>query len=180
MFAPPERLILSRLPTPIGEALVVVDAEHVLRAFDWSDYQPRMRRLMRRHYGATPIVDGHTPAPIAEAVARYFDGDLHALSALAWRTAGTAFQRSVWAALCDIAPGATLSYKALAERIGAPAAVRAVGLANGANPVGLVVPCHRVIGARGALTGYGGGLDRKRWLLSHESGLRTNLTKNSC
>jgi methylated-DNA-[protein]-cysteine S-methyltransferase len=81
---------------------------------------------------------------------------------------GTDFQRAVWKALCTVPCGQTLSYGALARRIGRPKAVRAVGLANGANPIGIVVPCHRVIGADGTLTGYGGGLDRKRWLLAHE------------
>lgn len=171
MSAPPETLVLSRLPTPIGEALVIADPDGVLRAFDWHDYEPRMRRLMARHYGATPIVEGEPPSAIRDAVARYFDGEVRALEALAWTTAGTAFQRAVWAALCQIPAGVTLSYKGLAERIGAPAAVRAVGLANGANPVGVVVPCHRVIGAHGGLTGYGGGLERKRWLLAHEGAL---------
>ena len=85
-----------------------------------------------------------------------------------WRTGGTEFQRSVWTALCSIPVGETLTYKGLAQRIGRPAAIRAVGLANGANPVAIVVPCHRVIGSDGSLTGYGGGLDRKHWLLSHE------------
>ena len=90
------------------------------------------------------------------------------VAAIAWATAGTPFQRSVWAALVEIPAGETVSYAALARRIGRPAAVRAVGLANGANPVGIVVPCHRVIGSNGALTGYGGGLPRKAWLLRHE------------
>lgn len=81
---------------------------------------------------------------------------------------GTAFQRKVWESLCAIPAGETISYAILAERIGRPTAVRAVGLANGANPVALFVPCHRVIGANGSLTGYGGGLPRKRWLLEHE------------
>lgn len=168
MSAPPEALILSRVATPIGEALIVADPDGVLRAFDWCDYEARMRRLMLRHYGATPILEGQAPAAVCKAVERYFDGEVRALETLAWTTAGTSFQRTVWAALCEIPAGATLSYKALAERIGAPAAVRAVGLANGANPVGVVVPCHRVIGAQGGLTGYGGGLERKRWLLAHE------------
>jgi methylated-DNA-[protein]-cysteine S-methyltransferase len=83
---------------------------------------------------------------------------------------GTPFQKRVWAALSDIPFGATLSYGELAERIGAPGAARAVGLANGRNPVPIIVPCHRVIGANGTLTGYGGGLDRKHWLLEHEAG----------
>jgi len=84
------------------------------------------------------------------------------------QTAGTPFQRAVWRALREIPRGATESYSKLAQRIGRPTAVRAVGLANGSNPIGIVVPCHRVIGANGSLTGYGGGMERKRWLLEHE------------
>ncbi|MCI3134118.1 methylated-DNA--[protein]-cysteine S-methyltransferase [Phenylobacterium aquaticum] len=164
----PARLILSRLDTPIGEALVVTDEDGVLRAFDFADYEDRMRRLMRRHYGEQPIAEGEVPAELVHVFGRYFAGDLDALDALEMRTNGTLFQRRVWAALRTIPAGQTLSYKQLAERIGSPKAVRAVGLANGANPVALVAPCHRVIGANGGLTGYGGGLHRKRWLLVHE------------
>lgn len=164
----PARLSLSRLATQIGEALVVTDEDGVLRAFDFADYEPRMRRLMRRHYGDQPIGEGEVPADLAEVFERYFAGELDALDALEMRTNGTLFQRRVWAALRTIPSGQTLSYKQLAERIGSPKAVRAVGLANGANPVALVAPCHRVIGANGGLTGYGGGLHRKRWLLVHE------------
>nr|QQZ49293.1 methylated-DNA--[protein]-cysteine S-methyltransferase [Phenylobacterium glaciei] len=91
-----------------------------------------------------------------------------AFDGVAWATNGTDFQRKVWDALCTIPAGETLSYKGLAERIGKPSAMRAVGLANGSNPVAIVVPCHRVIGANRSLTGYGGGLPRKKWLLSHE------------
>lgn len=87
---------------------------------------------------------------------------------------GTPFQLRVWRALCDIPYGETISYGELARRVGAPGAARAVGLANGRNPVPIIVPCHRVIGANGTLTGYGGGLDRKRWLLALEAG-RTEL-----
>jgi methylated-DNA-[protein]-cysteine S-methyltransferase len=103
-----------------------------------------------------------------DAFSAYFAGEIGQIHTTPWRTAGTAFQRSVWQALCDIPPGVTESYGQLAARIGKPKAVRAVGLANGANPVAIVVPCHRVIGASGGLTGYGGGLHRKRWLLAHE------------
>jgi methylated-DNA-[protein]-cysteine S-methyltransferase len=127
-----------------------------------------MRRLMRRHYGDQPISAGEVSPQLAEVFGRYFAGDLDALDALEMRTNGTPFQRRVWATLRTIPSGQTLSYKQLAERIGSPKAVRAVGLANGANPVALVAPCHRVIGANGGLTGYGGGLHRKRWLLVHE------------
>lgn len=164
----PTDLILERIPTPIGVALVVTDETGALRAFDFEDYEPRMRTLVRRHYGETPTVAGRAPEPVREAMGRYFAGQLDALDGLAWRTNGTAFQRRVWSGLTTIPAGETLSYKGLADRIGAPTAMRAVGLANGANPVAVVVPCHRVIGSNGSLTGYGGGLPRKTWLLRHE------------
>jgi O-6-methylguanine DNA methyltransferase len=108
------------------------------------------------------------PAPVTEALTAYFDGDLRALDAVPTVTGGTDFQRSVWAALRDIPPGETEGYGQLAARIGRPSASRAVGAANGANPVAIIVPCHRVIGASGSLTGFGGGLSRKAWLLEHE------------
>ena len=101
-----------------------------------------------------------------------FAGDARALEAVAWKASGTAFQLQVWDTLCGIPPGETISYAELARRIGRPTAVRAVGLANGANPVAVVVPCHRVIGSNGSLTGYGGGLPRKRWLLDLEGAAR--------
>jgi len=126
---------------------------------------------LRRHYGG----DGYrlepckNPRGISDTIKRYFEGDLAAIDALPVKTAGTAFQREVWNALRSIPCGTTISYAKLAQQIGRPAAVRAVGLANGSNPIGVIVPCHRVIGANGSLTGYGGGIDRKRWLLAHES-----------
>ncbi len=165
---PPETFHLDRLATPIGVALLVTDTEGTLRALDWEDYEPRMRQLLRLHYGAAVLVDARAPEPIRKALAGYFAGDLHRLQTIPWRVAGTPFQRNVWTALQTIPAGTTLSYGALATRLDVPKAVRAVGLANGANPVSVVVPCHRVIGANGSLTGYGGGLDRKRWLLEHE------------
>ncbi|MDR3506699.1 MAG: methylated-DNA--[protein]-cysteine S-methyltransferase [Caulobacteraceae bacterium] len=171
----PERLTLSRLETPIGVALLVVDEVGVLRAFDFEDFEPRMRRLMRAHYGDAPLHDGALDEGIKDKINRYFSGDLEALGELSWAVAGTLFQRQVWSALTTIPVGETLSYAGLAQRIGRPTAMRAVGLANGANPVAIVVPCHRVIGANGALTGYGGGLPRKRWLLEHEGVLARTL-----
>lgn len=171
----PETLILDRVETPVGEALVVVDETGVLRAFDFADYEARMLRLMGRHYPGMALTPGRAPEPIRAAVTRYFEGDLSAFDGIAWATNGTVFQRKVWEALCTIPAGETLSYKGLAERIGSPSAMRAVGLANGSNPVAIVVPCHRVIGANGGLTGYGGGLPRKRWLLSHEGAIFRDL-----
>ena len=168
---PPEVLRLDRLASPLGEILLVSDEDGRLRALDFHDHQPRLLRLLRLHYGDRPLTPGAAPAGIRAALDRYFGGELSALAAIAWATAGTPFQRSVWAALGAIPAGETVSYAALARRIGRPAAVQAVGLANGANPVAIVVPCHRVIGSNGALTGYGGGLPRKAWLLRHEGAL---------
>ncbi|AWN44976.1 methylated-DNA--protein-cysteine methyltransferase [Methylobacterium terrae] len=165
----PESFLLGTLPTPIGTMLLVFDEDAALRALDWSDHEARMRRLLRLHYGiAFSMRDAALPPALAEPIAAYFAGDLRAIDGLTVRTSGTVFQRAVWAALRAIPAGTTLSYGALAQRLGRTKAVRAVGLANGANPVGLVVPCHRVIGANDSLTGYGGGLHRKQWLLAHE------------
>jgi methylated-DNA-[protein]-cysteine S-methyltransferase len=160
---------LERLPSPIGEVLIVTDQADHLRAVDFTDYADRMRQLLRLHYGAgVELTERRAASTAHSALAAYFAGDLRAIDALVTETAGTAFQRAIWRALREIPVGQTLTYAALAARIGKPAAVRATGAANGANPVGIVVPCHRVIGANGALTGYGGGLERKRWLLRHE------------
>lgn len=165
---PPEALRLAPLATPLGEAQIVFDDHGTLRAFDWDSHRDRMDRLLRRHYGPMVLTPAAAPQALADRFEAYFAGDPSALSAIPWITGGTPFQKMVWRALCDIPAGVTWSYGQLAAHIGAPTAVRAVGLANGANPVGLVVPCHRVIGANGTLTGYGGGLERKRWLLAHE------------
>lgn len=164
--ARPETLTLDRVPTPIGTALVVTDEAGALRAFDWDDCEARMRAWIDRRYPQAVRTEG--ASPLRRTIQAYFAGDLVALAAAPWRGGGTAFQEAVWAALCEIPVGETWSYARLAERIGRPTAVRAVGLANGSNPVALVVPCHRVIGSSGALTGYAGGLERKRWLLAHE------------
>jgi methylated-DNA-[protein]-cysteine S-methyltransferase len=156
------------IPTPTGLIVLLTDAQGRIRALDWDDHQGRMQRLLRLHYGSGVTLRDAGPSAARAALAAYFAGDLTALDELEVETAGTPFQRAVWAALRRIPVGHTLSYGALAAQIGKPSAVRAVGLANGSNPIGVVVPCHRVIGANGALTGYGGGLPRKRWLLEHE------------
>jgi methylated-DNA-[protein]-cysteine S-methyltransferase len=166
--APPERLTLARLSSPIGVMRVITDDMGALRWLDFEDQAERMGRLLRRQYGAMTVAQGEAPARVRTGLERYFSGDLAALREIPWATAGTAFQRSVWLALTAIPAGATVTYAALAARIGKPTAIRAAGHANGSNPVGIVVPCHRVIGSDGSLTGYGGGLERKRWLLRHE------------
>jgi methylated-DNA-[protein]-cysteine S-methyltransferase len=164
-------LHLARIATPLGLMLIATDDQDRLRVLDWETHAERMQRLLDRYYGrgAARLVEGRPAGPIAEKLDAYFAGDVAAIDAIPTETAGTPFQRLVWAALRDIPAGQTWSYGQLATHIGRPAAVRAVGLANGANPIGVVVPCHRVIGANGSLTGYGGGIERKQWLLEHES-----------
>jgi methylated-DNA-[protein]-cysteine S-methyltransferase len=161
-------LTLDRLVTPVGEMLVVTDAGGAVRALDFADYEPRMMRLLARHWGPVTLAPGRVPEKVRDAIAAYFAGYLTALDGLEVKTNGTAFQKDVWAALRRIPVGTTVSYGQLAQAIGRPKAVRAVGLANGGNPVGVIVPCHRVIGANGTLTGYAGGVERKRALLEHE------------
>ena len=164
------KLLIDRIDTPIGEMVIVADHDGNMRALDWTEYETRMRHFLRLHYGA----NGFTLEPtrdlnaLKSAIRSYFAGELRSIDLLPVQTAGTAFQCKVWKALRKIDCGTTISYAALAQRIGHPNAVRAVGVANGSNPIGVVVPCHRVIGSNGSLTGYGGGIERKRWLLQHE------------
>lgn len=164
----PETFNLDRLDTPIGVALVVSDDDGVLRALDWEDYEPRMKELLRLQYGAVVLKETRAPHELKTPLSGYFKGDLDRLQQVKWRVAGTPFQQMVWKALPKIPAGTTMSYGALAAKIGLPKAIRAVGHANGSNPISVVVPCHRLIGANGSLIKYGGGLERKRWLLKHE------------
>lgn len=159
---------LERVPSPLGELVLVMDEADRLRTLGWSDREDRWRGDLRRRHGAVHLVPTPGPSAAAEALARYFAGDLKALEALPVEPGGTVFQRAFWQALRGIPPGTRLTYAQLAARIGHPAAVRAVGHANGANPISLVIPCHRLVGSQGSLTGFGGGLPRKAWLLAHE------------
>lgn len=164
------QLLTSRIDTPIGEMVIVADHDGDLRAADWTDHEVRMHRLLRLHYGENGfrLEPARNLNGLTDAIGSYFVGELTAIDALPVKTAGTPFQREVWRALRNVPCGTSVSYAKLAERIGRPTAVRAVGLANGSNPVGVVVPCHRVIGSDGSPTGYGGGIGRKCWLLEHE------------
>jgi methylated-DNA-[protein]-cysteine S-methyltransferase len=175
-----QQLLIDRIDTAIGEMILVADRDGNLRAIDWADYESRMLRLLRRHYGEKgfSLESAKNPGGLSDIIRRYFAGEVSAIDTLPVQTAGTPFQREVWHALRDIPAGTTASYAQLAERIGRPSAVRAVGLANGSNPIGVVVPCHRVIGSNGSLTGYGGGMERKRWLLEHE-GVQLNTPQSS-
>jgi methylated-DNA-[protein]-cysteine S-methyltransferase len=159
---------LDRLSTPIGTALLVTDVSGALRALDWEEHEPRMRELLRLQYGAVDLKEARAPSELRSALTAYFKGDLDRLKTIKWRVAGTPFQRKVWTALPKIPAGTTMSYGALAAKLNVPRAMRAVGHANGSNPISVVVPCHRLVGASGALVKYGGGLERKRWLLRHE------------
>jgi len=164
------RFLLDHLETPIGRLAIVADEDGRLRSVGFDAGHPRMDRQLRlwsgeRHPSLTPASN---PGGLTAALRAYFAGEVTAIEGLPVAMSGTEFQQAVWRALREIPCGQTCSYGELARRIGNPAAVRAVGLANGANPVGIVVPCHRVIGSDGTLTGYGGGIERKRWLLEHE------------
>ena len=158
----------ARHASPVGPLHIVADGER-LAALDFAEYEPRMMKLLKRRFGEITLVPGATPAPIAAALEAYFAGGFDALDGIELEMGGTAFQRSVWQALRAIPAGETRSYGGLATALAKPSASRAVGLANGSNPIGIVVPCHRVIGASGALTGYAGGLARKRFLLELEN-----------
>jgi O-6-methylguanine DNA methyltransferase len=163
-------LTIERLSSPLGPLLAVTDADGRVRALDYGDYEPRLHRLFDQQYGrgVYTLTPGTIPLPLRTALDEYFTGRLSSLDRVEVASAGTPFQQTVWRALRDIPPATTLTYGALAARIGRPSASRAVGAANGSNPIAIIVPCHRVIGSQGRLTGYGGGLDRKRWLLDHE------------
>ena len=156
----------TTLDSPIGPLALAARGGRVCAV--WFGSPQSMQRLLSRWYPGEPTAPAPDPAGAASALRAYFAGDLEALTPVPVELNGTPFQRRVWERLRDVPAGSTATYGAIAAALGAPAAVRAVGAANGANPVSLIVPCHRIVGANGALVGYGGGLDRKRWLLDHE------------
>lgn len=165
------RFFTEQFPTPIGTMLLMTDDDAQARALDWEDHAARMHQLLRQQYGAVRLEQKDGVSPVRRAIEAYFAGSLAAISDLPVKTAGTTFQREVWTALRGIPTGETTTYGCLAVQLGRPKAMRAVGMANGANPISIIVPCHRVIGANASLTGYGGGIERKRWLLRHEGAL---------
>ncbi len=163
------RLLIDRLPSPVGQNFIVWDEQENVRALDFEEYETRMQILLHRHYGRVDLIPGRTPKNISDKIDAYFDGNLLSINTIPVETGGTRFQRDAWLALRNIPAGTTRSYGQQAATIGSPKAARAVGAANGANPVVIIVPCHRVIGSTGKLTGFGGGLKRKQWLLAHET-----------
>jgi methylated-DNA-[protein]-cysteine S-methyltransferase len=163
----PVRLRADSLATPIGELLIVCDSD-ALCVVDYDGFDDRVRASLTRHFGAYELVRSPNPLGATRLLERYFGGDLGAVDALPVNPGGTPYQRRVWDALRTIPHGQTRSYGQLAAQVGGTHA-RAVGHANSHNPIAIVVPCHRVIGADATLTGYAGGLARKRWLLDHEA-----------
>jgi methylated-DNA-[protein]-cysteine S-methyltransferase len=160
----------AELDTPIGPLVLAVRGGKVCTVgFDRDG--SRMQAMLRQRFPDAKLRRVEDPAGAVTRLRAYFDGDLTVLDAIPVDLGGTPFQAKVWNALRRIPAGQTMSYRDLALAIGKPKAVRAVGLANGANPVAIVVPCHRVIGADGSLTGFGGGLHVKRYLLEHEGAL---------
>lgn len=169
-------LTLSWLDSPVGPLALATDGESRLRGVSFAgDRTDTLVRAMRREYPGATFVDGETPADLARTLQAYFDGDREALTRVRWSLDGSAaadgFQARVWRALAEVPAGETISYGEMARRAGDPGAAQAAGVALNRNPIALVLPCHRVIGADGAMVGFGGGLERKTWLLRHEGAL---------
>jgi len=158
---------IDRLQTPLGE-LLLAHAGTQLCMLDFEGYESRFDTLLQRRFGNI-VVHEKTLAPeIHDPLQAYLNGEFEALRRIPVHAIGTSFQRLVWDMLCQIPAGVTWTYSQLAAAIRRPEAARAVAMANAHNPIAIVIPCHRVIGSNGELTGYAGGLDRKRWLLRHE------------
>jgi methylated-DNA-[protein]-cysteine S-methyltransferase len=162
-----EHLNIAELESPIGTITVAVRNGR-LSALSFGNHWAEQVRWLERRFGAIDFTRSADPAGVVSVLRAYFDGELTAIDRIDVDMGGTPFQASVWFALRRVPAGHTTSYGALARAVGSPHAARAVGAANGQNPVSIVVPCHRAIGGDGRLVGYGGGLDRKRWLLQHE------------
>lgn len=162
-----KELQFDTLDSPIGAILIAVDAD-CLCALDFADCEQRMMMLLQRRYGPVQFTQTTNPLGIADRVQAYFAGDYHSLDPIPVSTGGTPFQQEVWQALRTIRPGTTMSYGNLAAKLARPKAYRAVGATNALNPIGIIIPCHRVIGSDTSLTGYAGGIERKHWLLRHE------------
>ncbi|MDR3104817.1 MAG: methylated-DNA--[protein]-cysteine S-methyltransferase [Yokenella regensburgei] len=164
------RLLEDKIATPLGPLWILCDEQFALRAIEWEEHSDRMEQLLNIHYrnDGYERISATNPGGLSDIMHDYFSGNLTIIDTLKTATGGTAFQREVWQALREIPCGQVMHYGQLAEQLGRPGAARAVGAANGSNPVSVVVPCHRVIGRNGTMTGYAGGVQRKEWLLRHE------------
>ncbi len=170
---PLKDLLFDHINSPIGTIVIVVDGER-LCSLDYADYEPRMRTLLQRRYGPIHLIQHTNPHGFSDKMRAYLAGDYPALDSIPVNPGGTPFQQQAWSALRTIPPGTTLSYGELAAKLGRPTAYRAVGGTNALNPIAIVLPCHRVVGANASLTGYAGGLERKQWLLQHEGYIPRN------
>lgn len=161
--------LMSRavVPSPMGDLVAMARGDQLI-ALGWANDFGRITAHINRHLGQWAPDGSQAPPVILRALTDYFSGDIHALRGLDVDPPGTPFQQQVWSTLRTIPPGQVWSYKQLAEAVGRPRAFRAVAQANGANPIPLVIPCHRVIAADGSIGGFSCGLDRKLWLLEHE------------
>jgi O-6-methylguanine DNA methyltransferase len=168
-IAPHSReMFVEHLSSPLGTLLIVCDETH-LRAVAFDDREERLHASLQRRLGPVVLRQRRGPLDVTGRLQRYFAGELSAIDEIPVSTNGTPFESAVWDALRKIPLGTVTTYGALAVALGHPVSTsRAIGLANGSNPIPIVLPCHRVIGANGNLTGYGGGMHRKRWLLQHE------------
>jgi methylated-DNA-[protein]-cysteine S-methyltransferase len=164
------KLRTGNVRSPVGEIFFAVKDE-TLCGLAFDQYRDAILKDLARRYGEIELAKERDPAGVTSRLRAYLDGELTALDDIPVETGGTPFQRAVWRELRRVPVGQTRSYGDVARAVGKPKAVRAVGAANGQNPISLVLPCHRIIGAGGDLTGYGGGLERKRWLLVHEGAL---------
>ena len=162
-----KHFFLDKISSPLGALLIVSDGER-LCALDYADYESRMLKLLRARYGQASLREAKNLGGVSLMLDAYWGGDIARLDSIAIGTGGTPFQQQVWQALRAIPPGTVMTYGQLARKLSRPTAYRAVGMTNALNPIAIVVPCHRLVGANGALTGYAGGLERKRWLLAHE------------
>jgi methylated-DNA-[protein]-cysteine S-methyltransferase len=161
----------GEISSPIGTIHVVV-LDGALCGLGFAEAWPELRARLERRFGRCVFQRAADPGGVVSPLKDYLEGDLDAAAKLRVDPGGTPFQRRVWSMLRSVPAGGTTSYRALADEVGCPKAARAVGSANAANPIAVVIPCHRVIRTDGDLGGYAYGLERKRWLLHHEGALR--------
>ena len=161
------KLMIDKIDFALGQILLVSDGEK-LCAVDFADYESRMMKLLVKRYGAFHLTEQPNPQGFSNRLRAYLAGDFSSIEDIPVSTGGTVFQQQVWQTLRSIPSGTVVTYGELAQKIGKPTAHRAVGMTNSLNPVAIVLPCHRVVGAKAKLTGYAGGLACKQWLLQHE------------
>ncbi len=157
----------TSVETPVGTVVLFV-RDGALCGLTFDDRALALTRFLERRFGEFTAVATRDPGGLAGRLRAYFSGEIGALDSIPVDPGGTSFQIKIWSALRLVPPGRTVSYSQLARAAGCPAAVRPVAAANARNPVAIVIPCHRVIASDGTLGGYGGGLERKRWLVEHE------------